>query len=317
MSEEKKTITRRDFIRGAAPAALAAALGLPSASCRSRPGSVAPLARAATGSAGPAAQPPATKTAKVVLVRHREAVNDAGVINAEVVQEMLDQAVCRLLDQDDPVRAWQQLVQPTDRVGIKTNVWQFLPTPPEVEQALKRRIMDAGVAEGQILLDDRGARRTLVDCTALINARPARTHHWAGMGGCIKNYIMFSPNPSQYHPDSCASLATLWDLPAVKGKTRLNVLVVLTPQFYGRGPHNFDPRYVWPYRGLFVSTDPVAVDALGAHLLRTKRVAHFGEDRPLTPTTHIAKAETEYGLGVADLERIELVKLGWEEEVLI
>jgi len=317
VNEEKKPITRRDFIRGAAPAALAAALGLPSVSCRSRPGKVAPAAQAAPESAGPTAPSLQKQTAQVILVRHKEAVNDDGVINAEVVQEMLDEAVCHLLGQDDPVPAWQQLVQPTDRVGIKTNVWPFLPTPPEVEQALKRRVLEAGVEETNIALDDRGARRTLVNCTALINACPARTHHWAGMGGCIKNYIMFSPNPSQYHPDSCASLATLWDLPAVKGKTRLNVLVALTPQFYGRGPHNFDPRYVWPYRGLFVSTDPVAVDALGAHLLRTKRVAHFGEDRPLTPTTHIAKAETEYGLGVADLQRIELVKLGWEEEILI
>jgi hypothetical protein len=137
------------------------------------------------------------------------------------------------------------------------------------------------------------------------------------MGGCIKNYIIFSPNPPQYHPDSCADLATVWDLPIVKGKTRLNILVLLTPQFYGHGPHGYDPRHVWSYKGLAVSLDPVAVDAVGAHLLKTKRVQFFGEDRPITPTKHIALADTRHHLGVSDLNKIELIKLGWTKDSLI
>jgi hypothetical protein len=59
--------------------------------------------------------------------------------------------------------------------------------------------------------------------TALINARPMRSHHWAGVGSLIKNYIMFIPEPISIHPDSCADLASIWDLPVVKGKTRLKV----------------------------------------------------------------------------------------------
>jgi hypothetical protein len=104
----------------------------------------------------------------------------------------------------------------------------------------------------------------------------------------------------------------------VKGKTRLNILSVLTPQFYGRGANFFDRRYVWPYRGLIVGTDPVAVDAVGAHLLQVKRTAFFGEDRALdVPPIHIMAADRQYHLGVSDLSRIQLVKLGWMEEVLI
>jgi hypothetical protein len=109
----------------------------------------------------------------------------------------------------------------------------------------------------------------------------------------------------------------MWNLPIVKGKTRLNILVALTPQFYGRGPHSFDPRHVWTYGGMFVSKDPVAVDALGAELLRLKRIAFFGEDKAVTPTKHIEYAETRHGIGVADLKRIDLVRLGWQEEMLI
>lgn len=66
-----------------------------------------------------------------------------------------------------------------------------------------------------------------------------------------------------------------------------------------------------------VSLDPVAVDAVGAHLLRTKRRQYFGQDRPITPTKHVAVADAVYGLGVSDLNKIELIKLGWMEDVLI
>jgi hypothetical protein len=104
----------------------------------------------------------------------------------------------------------------------------------------------------------------------------------------------------------------------VKGKTRLNVLAALTPQFWGRGAHFFDRRYVWQYKGLIVGIDPVAVDAVGAELLKRKRVAFFGEDRALdVPPIHITAADKTYHLGVSDLSRIELVKLGWQEDSLV
>jgi hypothetical protein len=62
----------------------------------------------------------------------------------------------------------------------------------------------------------------------------------------------------------------------------------------------------------------VAVDAVAAHLLQVKRVAFFGEDRGLdVPPIHITVAEKKYHLGVSDLRRIELIKLGWQEDILI
>ncbi|MFQ6032621.1 MAG: DUF362 domain-containing protein, partial [Candidatus Zixiibacteriota bacterium] len=145
-----------------------------------------------------------------------------------------------------------------------------------------------------------------------------RTHFWAGIGGCIKNYIMFVPNPQNYHGDQCADLAAIWKLPLIRGKTKLNVLSVLRPLFYGRGPHHFDRRFVWDYKGLLVGTDPVAVDAIGAHLLQAKRLAYFGEDRRLDTTPkHITIAAIKHKLGISDLQKIELLKLGWTEGILI
>ena len=149
-------------------------------------------------------------------------------------------------------------------------------------------------------VDDRGVldNPVFARATALINVRPLRTHHWAGLGTCLKNYIMFVPRPADYHGDSCASLGAVWKLPVVAGKTRLNVLVMLTPQFHGVGPHSFSPEFTWPYAGLLVGTDPVAVDATGARILAAKRRAHFGEERPLSPPAHhIRIAGERYDLG--------------------
>jgi hypothetical protein len=233
---------------------------------------------------------------------------------------MLDEAVKSLLGANEPSEAWRRLFKSSDVVGIKSNAWARMPTPKELETGIKRRLLDVGVAERNIDIDDRGVLNNPVfqNATALANVRPLRTHHWSGVGTCLKNYIQFVPNPSAYHDEGCSPLGKIWTYPMVKGKTRLNILSALTPQFYGRGANFFDKRYVWPYKGLIVGTDPVAVDTVGAHLLQAKRVAFFGEDKTLdVPPVHITVADKKYHLGVSDLSRIQLIKLGWMEDVLI
>jgi hypothetical protein len=74
----------------------------------------------------------------------------------------------------------------------------------------------------------------------------------------------------------------------------------------------------WPYRGLLVGRDPVAVDSTGVRILLAKRMEFFGEERPLVPPPkHVYLADTRHHLGTADPAKIEVVKLGWEEGVLI
>jgi hypothetical protein len=148
--------------------------------------------------------------------------------------------------------------------------------------------------------------------------RPMRTHHWSGVGTCIKNYILFHPTPSDWHEDSCAHLGGIWKLPIVDGKTRLNILVMLSPLFHGKGPHHFHAEYTWNYKGLIVGFDPVAVDATGLRILEARRRAHFGKEEPFaTPVTHLQVAEKRYRLGTADPSKIEVVKLGFQDGVLI
>ncbi|HXZ35925.1 MAG TPA: DUF362 domain-containing protein [Thermodesulfobacteriota bacterium] len=293
---EERVITRRDFLRGAAATAVAAAMG--------------------PGILGEAQAQPA---AKVVLIRNADVLAQPDKMQG-ILESMLDEALKTLLGTSEPMEAWRKLVKSSDVVGVKSNEWPKLPTPKPLEGAIKRRLLDVGVVEQNISIADRGVLENPIfqKATALVNVRPLRTHHWAGIGSCLKNYIQYAPNRSSYHPEACAALGSIWKLPMVEGKTRLNIQCALTPQFYGRGANFFDTRYVWPYQGLIVGTDPVAVDTVAAHLLQVKRTAFFGEDRALdVPPSHIIVADKKYHLGVSDLNRIQLVKLGWMEDALI
>ncbi len=307
-----KKFTRRDFLKVAAIAPVASAVGCCCATPQAAP--------AVIPSGGIAKITSLARKSRVVLVRDAQAVGEGRKINAEVVQKMLDDAVTTLLGEKDPVDAWKQLVGPADIVGVKTNVWNYLSTGPELEQAIRGRIQEAGVPADKISIKDRGVLNDPIfqAATVLINVRPARVHYWSGLGSCIKNYIMFVPKPAEYHGDACADLAKIWSLPPVKDRTRLNILSMLTPQYHNIGPRGFSEQYLWTYGGLIVGRDVVAVDATGYSVIQAKRLEVFGEDKPLeTSAHHIQLADTRHQLGKSSPADIELIKLGWEDGILI
>jgi hypothetical protein len=299
MPAKKRVITRRDFIRTGSCAVMGSLMGFPW-----------------TGQA--AAQSGAKS--RVVLIRDKKATAGYGSLDEQRVSDMLDQAVAVMLGKSNPESAWREIVKPQDVVGIKSNVWHYLPTPRSLEDALADRLMGAGVDPGHISIDDRGVRRNPVfkKSTALINVRPMRTHHWSGLGTLLKNYIMFASAPMMYHANACERLGSIWQKSGVDGKTRLNVLVMLTPLFHGIGPHHFSRKYTWAYGGLVVSQDPVAADVTGARIIQARRNQYFGKNKPISPRPlHIAAADTKFGLGNSQPERIELIKLGWQTDILI
>ncbi|MCP4704659.1 MAG: twin-arginine translocation signal domain-containing protein, partial [candidate division Zixibacteria bacterium] len=224
--DKKKGFTRRDFIKGASCAALGLAMGVSADSQN--------VTKTPSGT-------------KIILIRDKNVIGAKGKYDPDIIQNMIDRSINKLFDVDSPVKAWKTMFKPDDIVGIKTNIWGPLPTPPEVEQSLKKGIMSAGVSEDNISIDDRGilGNEIFKSATAVVNTRPMRTHHWAGVGGLIKNHIMFAPEPWLYHDNSCADLAKVWELPNIKGKTRLNILVMMTPLFHGIGPHHFDKEFTW------------------------------------------------------------------------
>ena len=129
-----KVITRRDFIRGTTYAVLGTAVGL-------------------------SAQE--SKKSRVVLIRHPDAVDQDYKFNAEIIQQMFDEAVTKLFDTPDAVSAFKKIIKPNEIVGIKSNVWSYLPTPPEVEQAIVNRLVDVGVKKEDIGIDDHMVKTNL------------------------------------------------------------------------------------------------------------------------------------------------------------
>jgi hypothetical protein len=290
-------LTRREFLRKTGAAAIVVTAGMPMI-----------------------ADEKSQSRARVILVRNRNVIRNDGSPDPKLLEQMFDDGISHLFEVKTPGEGWQRIAGLADIVGIKTNVWKYLRTPPELENTIRSRLMAAGVQDKDIAIDDRGVLSNPIfkKATVLINARPMRAHNWSGVGGCLKNYIMFTPNPPDYHPDSCIDLGALWNLPLVKGKTRLNILLMLTPQFNCLGPHHFDKEFIWPYNGLLIGTDPVALDAVGLKIIEAKRRLYFKEDSPMRPPVkHIRAAEEKHGIGIADLKRIEIVRIGWKEDILI
>src|SRR4030042_2211437 len=130
---EEKMITRRDFIRGTAGMAMATAWG-----------------------AGMPEEARAEAKAKVVLIRNPQVLDRDGRVQPEIMQNMLDEALKTILSERETLPAWRKLFLNSDVVGIKSNSWGRLPTPPELEAAIRRRLLEIGVAVKNIRFDARG-----------------------------------------------------------------------------------------------------------------------------------------------------------------
>ena len=298
----EKLITRRDLLKKSAALAVGGSILLNT-----------PLKSWAYGTQ-------AVAKSRVVLIRNEKLFAGGDQPDPAIAAQMLDEALCRLTGKHNAKEAWATIVKPTDIVGVKTNDWDKFPTPKVVNDLLKERVLQSGVKEENVSVKDRGVLDDPIfqNATALINVRPMRTHAWAGVGTCIKNYIQFSPNRPSYHDDSCASLAMLHELPVVKGKTRLHILVLFNPTFHHRTAQDISPEYQWKYCGLVAGFDPVAVDSVGLRIVQAKRNAFFGEDKPLNPPAkHIELADTRYHLGNADPAKIDLIKIGWDSESFV
>jgi hypothetical protein len=91
---------------------------------------------------------------------------------------MVDEGMMELTGAGSPSEAWKTIIRPDDVVGIKSNYWNSLRTPFELEKIIKAGVAGTGVSEGNIGINDRGVLNDPVfkKATALINTRPMRTH---------------------------------------------------------------------------------------------------------------------------------------------
>jgi hypothetical protein len=253
-------------------------------------------------------------TSHVVVIRDKNVIDNRHRVNELKLKEMVDLALTSLTNADTPQAAWKRLFTPQDIVGLVPTP-HLNPTHKELVDIVRDALMNIGIKENRILMAQGGPEKVKA-CTSLV-AMPALKAHWlTGIGTVLKNYIMYSGEPSKYHHQDSAKLGEIWKMPHVKNKTKLILVDALYP-LCDKGPQP-DPRYKWFYKGIIAGIDPVAVDTVGVAILTRKRAELKGEPWPLSPPPLcVEEADKTYHLGTSNPEKIYLESLGWQENVLI
>jgi len=312
------------------------------------------LGRAASVAAGAAAcprlfaqaaEPKPPARSKVVEVTSPAWQKD-GKVDPAAVKAMLERALMGFTGKASAAEAWRQFVSPTERVGVKCN--KVTRNISRANQALGDAILDglaqAGVKRQNIIVTEavgasfpgtgrydgtygpevhtahgttRLTRFVREQVDAIINVPDLKEHDRAGVTLSLKNLshggtVML--HPWKFHSGFCSPhVPELHALKPIAGKRRLNIMNGLRGIFH-LGPMPRGRRWQWDRNSLFVSTDPVALDALCLDIVQAKRrqspdgiptVDLFETKRK---PVHIAVAG-ELGLGIADRKRIDWVKI--------
>jgi uncharacterized protein (DUF362 family) len=150
--------------------------------------------------------------------------------------------------------------------------------------------------------------RALTESTALINFALIKDHSICGYTGALKNMTHgCSVNPQDFHDHHASpQIAILSAQDVLRTRLRLCIIDGFKLMAHG-GPLYKHPEYVVPHESVYVSTDPVALDVIGADLVEKARTK-FGL-KPLAdegrPPAYI-QAAGDLGVGIADRSKINL-----------
>ena len=153
--------------------------------------------------------------------------------------------------------------------------------------------------------------RIITDETnTLVSACVLKDHGGAGLTCSLKNFFGAIHNPNKYHGNNCDPfVADVCAHALIRDRLRLVVCDATHPQYHG-GPA-MRVQWQWPYGGLILGTDPVAVDSVAREILVRRRAA--AKMKPLEaegrPVRYLATAQAR-GLGNANLDRIEVISIG-------
>jgi uncharacterized protein (DUF362 family) len=154
--------------------------------------------------------------------------------------------------------------------------------------------------------------RTLTQvCDAVINLPVLKDHGIAGVTLALKSMFGAIHNPNKYHTNACDPyVADVYALPSICQKVRLHICDGINAQYDG-GP-SYMPQWMWPFNGLLVARDPVALDYVGWKIIEKKR-ADAGvkplKEQKRQPTYILTAADAEHQLGTCDPKRIEQVEI--------
>jgi hypothetical protein len=150
--------------------------------------------------------------------------------------------------------------------------------------------------------------RALTESTAAINFSLIKDHGICGYTGCLKNMTHGCQILPHYFHTHHASpqIALLYAQDVVKSRVRLNITDGFKLMADG-GPLWRQPRFVFPHESVYVTTDPVAMDAIGLDLVEKSRAEHKLPSLTAAgrPAAYI-QAAADLGLGIADRSQIQL-----------
>jgi uncharacterized protein (DUF362 family) len=154
--------------------------------------------------------------------------------------------------------------------------------------------------------------RTLTEvCDAVISLPVLKDHGITGVTMALKNVFGAIHNPNKYHLDAGNPyIADVNMLPPVRAKFRLHICDALTAQYEG-GP-SFMPQWTWPFNGLLVARDPVALDYTGWQIIERKRAAEGMKSLKAMkrePVYIATAADAAHRLGTNDPKMIDVVEV--------
>ncbi|MFC1713849.1 DUF362 domain-containing protein [Candidatus Poribacteria bacterium] len=159
--------------------------------------------------------------------------------------------------------------------------------------------------------------RIVPACTAFVNVPVLKHHTMAGVTLSLKNWFGAINNPNKYHFDVSSDnfipdLNTMLFSKSGIGKRQPLIICDAIMAQYDMGP-GYRPNKAWNYSGLIVSTDPVALDRIGAQIIERKRrevgLKSLAEMEREPKYISIA-ADKLHKLGTDDPSKIELVSAG-------
>ena len=172
------------------------------------------------------------------------------------------------------------------------------------------------------------------DATKIINLPCLKEHNASGVTGALKNLAYGSfDNVARTHvyPKTYTDpvIAVLCTTAPLRAKSVLHIMDGIRAVYHS-GPYAWNPDFVWDARTLLFSTDPVAMDRIELEIVEARRLEvgvpslfdrspdHIGTTDDMQRTAHKnrfyrepwhIRTASELGLGVADLERIDLRRL--------
>ena len=148
-------------------------------------------------------------------------------------------------------------------------------------------------------------------CDGIINLPVLRDHSIAGISVALKNMFGAIHNPNKYHLNvGNPYIADVNAFPVIRKKVRLTIVDAIEAQYHG-GPA-FMPQWRWPFSGLIVGQDRVAIDTIAWQIIENKRKE---KGLPTLKQEHrepkyiFTAGDREHRLGQFDKKKIEIVHL--------